>query len=152
MPASSAYRTPSIIDALANLPASATRNTVFVADDGSYAAIWNGTAWVVFAFGAGGAPRVTIPGAYPYTTLDTDQEVAVNTTAARTIKLAAGATVLDQVIMDASDLSGTNPITVGVSDAMKSLNGVVNGTVSIGVNGALRGFHRDAAGNWHGGV
>lgn len=51
--------TPSIVDALANLPASASPNTVFVAADGSYAAIWNGSAWVVFGGGGAAANRIT---------------------------------------------------------------------------------------------
>lgn len=107
---------------------------------------WDGIAWR-------GGSTVTTPGAYPYTTLDTDQEVNVDTAGgARTIKLASGTTLLDQVIMDGADNSGVNNITVGVADATKTLNGVVNGTVMIAVSGALRGFHRDTNGNWHGGV
>lgn len=101
-----------------------------------------------------GSVRViaTVPSAYPYTTLSTDNQVAVDSTVPRIILLASGTTELEQVIIDAGDLSLTNPITVGLANALKKLNGVVNGTVVIATNGALRGFKRDANGNWRGGV
>ncbi len=93
----------------------------------------------------------TVPGAYPYTTVAADREIAVDSSSARTIVLEFALSEKELVIIDAGDLSNTHNITVSVASG-KKLNGGVDGTVTIATNGAMRGFKRDALGLWRGGV
>ncbi len=108
--------------------------------------------WAPVGTGAGSGITPTVPTAYPYTTLDTDQFIEVDTTEERTIVLNDGTTRVWLVIADAADLSSSNPITIELENSAKTLNGTVDGTFSISANGAQRGFWRSANGAWHGGT
>jgi hypothetical protein len=100
----------------------------------------------------GSSILATAPGAYPYQMLDSDGWITVDCSAARTILLKDDTTKAEVIIADGTAQAGTNNITVGVANAAKKLNGTVNGTVTINVNGAFKGFWRDTNGQWYGGV
>lgn len=103
-------------------------------------------------YSGGQSVKGTVPGGYPYATLPSDGKVLVDCSGGIvTVLLADGTTELDQWIVDAKDSSLANPITVGVANVAKKLNGTVNGTFTINQKGATRLFTRTTDGNWHGG-
>jgi hypothetical protein len=134
------------VGTLAERPVSGKRKgQQFAATDTRLLYTWTGTQW-------DGGVSVATPSSYPYTTNDADDQIDVDSSIARSILLSAGNTRLWQVIADVGDNASAATITVGLEDATKTLNGVLNGTVDITDDGAMRGFYRDTDGNWHGGV
>ncbi len=94
----------------------------------------------------------TVPGAYPYTTVAADREIAVDSAGgARTIVLEFALSEHELVVCDTPAAAATHNITVSVASG-KKLNGSADGTVTIATSGAMRGFKRNALGEWIGGV
>jgi hypothetical protein len=87
----------------------------------------NGTNWTSAAMST--IVNVTSPGAYPYTTLSTDQVIIVNTSTAKTINLIASPTTGQYYrIKDVTGTAGTNNITVTPN------SGNIDGSASYTIN------------------
>ncbi len=136
-----------------NLPIGAVPGAALIINPAGTLPMWSTeVSTSLAAVRADNVLAVTTPVSYPYTTLSTDTHIRVDSSSPRSIVLHDGSTSIAIVVEDGGDLSASNNITVSLANSAKKLNGGVNGTCVVAVNGAVRSFVRDASGNWRGGV